>query len=122
MLATSTTAVDGEARDAAAATAAADALKQDPRTGGTSFQRSIMRRYEPVSDSAQQIVERRATDNAGPSASTRWSISGQSDPPATPQRPLGREGAAAPVQLEGVRRRPAAQPPVEPVSNSTEAR
>jgi len=121
VLATSTTAVAGEARDAVAAAAAAEALKQDPRAG-TSFQRSIMRRYEPVSDSAQQIVERRATDNSGPSASTRWSISGQPDPSAAPQRPLGREGAPPPVQLEGVRRRPAAEPPAAPIGNTTEAR
>ncbi len=121
-LATSNTALTGEGRDAAAAAAATEAQKEDPRAG-TSFQRSIMRRYEPVSTTAQQIVERRATDNAGPSASTRWSISGQPDPAAAPQRPLGREGAAQPVQLDGVRRRPAAPPPVEaPAVNSTEAR
>lgn len=122
-LANSTTAVTGEGRDAAAAAAAADALKEGDR-GGTSFQRSIMRRYEPVSTTAQEIVERRATSNVGPSASTRWSISGQPDPNAAPQRPFGREGTQQPVQLEGVRRRPAAETPAapEPSVNSTEAR
>lgn len=110
-------ALTGDARDAAAAAAATEAQKEEPRAG-TSFQRNILRRYEPVSTSAEAIIDRRA-ETQGPSVSSRWSLTGRPDPSATPQRPLGREGA--PVQLEGVRRRPAAEP-ASPPGNSAESR
>lgn len=112
--------VAGEARDAAAAAAAVEAQKEEPR-GGTSFQRNILRRYEPVATTATDIVARRA-ETQGPSASSRWSLTGRADPAATPQRPLGRDGAAPPVTLEGVRRRPAAEAPPAAPGNAGESR
>lgn len=76
------------------------------------FQRSIMRRSEPVSTSAQEIINRGTTDQDS-SLSTRWAISGGPDPEATPQRPLGREGSQPTVSLDAVRRRPAQGQPDE---------
>jgi spore germination cell wall hydrolase CwlJ-like protein len=94
-------AATAEARDALAAAAAVDAQKE--ARGGTAFQRSILRRYEPVN--TQQVLDTRAQAQ-GPSASSRWAITGRPTGAAETQRPLGRAGAEQPTVLEGVRRRP----------------
>lgn len=83
---------------------------------GTSFQQSLMRRYEPVSSASQEIVDRRRRDT-GPSATTRWTISGGSDPSGAHQRPLGRERLSQPVRLEGVARRPVVTEPPDDESD-----
>jgi spore germination cell wall hydrolase CwlJ-like protein len=99
-----------DAREAVAAAAAIDAQKESPEAG-TSFQRSIMRRYEVTTpDRARQLNSERAQVQ-GPAASTRWAISGERPAAAAAQRPLGKEDAPAqPVVLDGVRRRPAPAP------------
>ncbi len=101
-----------EAREAIAAQAGAEAQKEQQREG-TSFLRSVVRRYEPV-NTQQVLTERAATQPA--TSSNRWAITGDSGS-STSQRPLGREGAEQPVVLEGVRRRPA-----PPTTNTTDAR
>jgi hypothetical protein len=73
------------ARDVDAARAAVEA-----RLGSIdSFQRAVLRRYEPVShDTASAIIAARASEDPAMSASQRWSLTGQSA--GQPQRPLGR--------------------------------
>jgi spore germination cell wall hydrolase CwlJ-like protein len=90
-----------EAREAAAAAAAVEAQKAEP--GGTSFQRSIMRRYEVTTpDRARQLNAARA-QTQGPAPSTRWAITGERPSTAPDQRPLGKD---LPPVLSGVRMRP----------------
>jgi len=104
-----------EAREAAAAAAAVEAQKAEP-PGGTAFLRSIVRRYEPVSESAGRILQERAQTQPATS-SNRWAVTGQ--PGTAEQRPLGKaQPAEPPVVLDGVRRRPG----TAPVGNSTEAK
>jgi spore germination cell wall hydrolase CwlJ-like protein len=106
-----------DARDAAAAAAAAEAQSANAGHSVDSFQRAVLRRYEPTSsERASQIINDRAA--AQPASSTnRWALTGRPAPDAQHQRPLGRAGAIP--ELSGVRRRPktsseaapAAQPP-----------
>jgi len=124
-----------ESTDAAAAAAAVEAQRTGTPPSVESFQRAILRRYEPVN--TKEILSDRATTMTGrPPAqptpqpqvtSNRWSITGEG---STSQRPLGRSSEGQPVQLEGVRRRPttaAPAPAAEPAetpppANSSAAR
>jgi len=100
------------ARDALAAQAAAEA---GPSASVDSFQRAVLRRYEPLRrDTASALISERARADQSLSTSQRWALTGDSS--ATPQRQLGRNNAPAaapPVELQGVRFRtePAPAPP-----------
>ncbi len=84
-------AAEAGARDAAAAEAALDAA---PIGSVDSFQRAVLRRYEPLRrDTANAMISERARADRNLSNSQRWSLTG-ADAQATtpPQRPLGRWG------------------------------
>jgi spore germination cell wall hydrolase CwlJ-like protein len=85
-------AAEAGTRDAAAAEAALDAA---PIGSVDSFQRAVLRRYEPLRrDTANaMIAERARSDNL--TNSQRWALTGSDSQATTPrQRPLGRWGAA----------------------------
>ncbi len=75
-------------RDAIAAAAAAGA----PGISADSFQRAVLRRYEPLHrDTATDIVRERTRADTSLSNSQRWALTGDDEEAATPQqRPLGR--------------------------------
>lgn len=80
-------------RDALAAAAAQEAA----RTGGSvdSFQRSVLRRYEPMQrDTATEIAREQVRASPPMSNSQRWALTGDDQQASTPQqRPLGRWAA-----------------------------
>ena len=89
-------------RDAAAAQAAAEAA---PMSSVDSFQRAVLRRYEPLRrDTADAVIAERADDRAL-SRTQRWALTGSNGD--TPQQaPLGRrEAGEQPRELQGVRYR-----------------
>lgn len=100
-----------DARDAAAAEAAAAAA---PIMGSVdSFQRAVLRRYEPLRrDTADAVIAERTRADRSLSTSQRWALTGSSEG-AAGQAPLGRrvEGAEQPRELEGVRYRTRVAPP-----------
>lgn len=117
-------AAQAEGRDAAAA-AAAIGPDGVPVVGSVdSFQRAVLRRYEPLRrDTANEMIAQRAGASRMLSRSERWALTGDTTN-APAQRPLGRWGteqnpapaAAAPAQPA---RTPAAAPaprtpPAEP--------
>ena len=114
--------------DAAAAAAAVEAQRTAPQASVDSFQRAILRRYEPVntqqvlSERAEAVTER-STDRPA-STSSRWALTGQGSPSSETQRPLGRAGTEPPRPLEGIRRRPEAAPApaTTPAGNSSAPR
>ncbi|MFN3728067.1 MAG: cell wall hydrolase [Allosphingosinicella sp.] len=111
-----------DARDAAAAAAAAEAQSANGGHSVDSFQRAVLRRYEPTSrERASQVLQDRAA--AQPASSTnRWALTGRPSPDAQQQRPLGR--AAAIPELDGVRRRPTtseAAPAAQPSATTAPA-
>lgn len=83
-----------------------------------SFQRAVLRRYEPLQrESAAAVINE--TTNAQPamSASQRWALTGQG--PTSSQPPLGRRPAVAPPsELQGVRRRGDPAPAAAPAAAS----
>ncbi|HYI63898.1 MAG TPA: cell wall hydrolase [Allosphingosinicella sp.] len=107
-------------RDALAAQAAAEA-----EAGGSvsvdSFQRAVLRRYEPLRrDTAGALISERTRADASLSTSQRWALTGEAGS-GPPQRQLGRNNAPAapepPRELQGVRYRwdpGAAAPPAAP--------
>jgi spore germination cell wall hydrolase CwlJ-like protein len=100
-----------EAREAAAAAAAVEAQKAEP--GGTSFQRSIMRRYEVTTPEVARQRNAARANTLGPSAEIRWGVGGDGTGTAAAQRPLG------PGPLTGVRRKPGAAD-APPATNTVE--
>jgi len=76
-----------------------------------SFQRSVLRRYEPLQrESANAVISERTRADATLTTSQRWALTGANG--GSTQAPLGRRQEArpaAPVELEGVRRRPSAE-------------
>jgi spore germination cell wall hydrolase CwlJ-like protein len=96
--------------DAAAAAALAAAQAADPDRVVTasvdSFQRAVLRRYEPMSreTATAKAIERTAEPV---SASTRWALGGERASDAAPFGRKTEEKAAPPKCLEGVRRVPA---------------
>ena len=103
--------VAASARDAAAAQAAATAALG--ASSVDSFQRAVLRRYEPLQrDTANAMIADRARANPALSNSQRWSLTG-TDGGAAAQAPLGRrtEGAEPPRELQGVRYRWDPAPP-----------
>jgi len=79
---------DVTGRDAIAAAAAAGA----PGISADSFQRAVLRRYEPLHrDSATDLIRERARADTSLSNSQRWALTGDDQEAETPQqRPLGR--------------------------------
>jgi hypothetical protein len=98
-------------RDAAAAQAAAAAALGTSSVD--SFQRAVLRRYEPLQrDTAAAMITDRARANPALTNSQRWALTG-TDSGAAAQAPLGRrsEGAEQPRELQGVRYRWDPAPP-----------
>jgi len=102
------------ARDAAAAQAAAAAVAGTSSVD--SFQRAVLRRYEPLQrETASAMISDRTRADASLSNSQRWALTGADSGPAA-QAPLGRrrEGAEQPRELQGVRYRWDPAPPAAP--------
>ena len=98
-------------RDAAAAQAAAAAVASG---SVDSFQRAVLRRYEPLQqDSASAVIAERARTDPNMTNSNRWALTGTDSGPAA-QAPLGRGNQAdQPHQLQGVRYRWDPTPPAQ---------
>jgi len=97
-------------RDAAAAQAAAAAVASG---SVDSFQRAVLRRYEPLQqDTASAVIaERTRSTDPGMTNSNRWALTG-TDGGAAAQAPLGRHSATEqPRELQGVRYRWDPTPP-----------
>jgi spore germination cell wall hydrolase CwlJ-like protein len=113
--ATSPTPLDDRNQAAIAAAEAAMAghiPPGDPTASSSvdSFQRSVLRRYEPLRrESAAAVISETTGANTQLSASQRWALTGGSSSSASSQQPLGRRPAATtpppPGELQGVRRR-----------------
>jgi spore germination cell wall hydrolase CwlJ-like protein len=93
---------DRLAAEAAAAAEAGGSVSVD------SFQRAVLRRYEPLRrDTANAQISERVGADTTLTASQRWALTGANGGPA--QRPLGRNAEAAPPEppreLQGVRYR-----------------
>jgi hypothetical protein len=74
-----------------------------------SFQRAVLRRYEPLQrESAAAVISETTRSQPTLSASQRWALTG-GDGSVSSQQPLGRRPAASaptpPAELQGVRRR-----------------
>jgi spore germination cell wall hydrolase CwlJ-like protein len=111
------------ARDALAAQAAVEAATMGSASVD-SFQRAVLRRYEPFRrDTASAQIAARASADTSLSTSQRWALTG--DASATPQRQLGRNNAAAPAEppreLQGVRFRADPAPAPAPTSGGNAA-
>jgi spore germination cell wall hydrolase CwlJ-like protein len=117
-----------DARDAAAAAAAEEAMAKAggptaaaPTGSVDSFNRAVLRRYEPLRrETANQIISDRTKGDSTMTASQRWALTGSDNGPA--QAPLGRRNpisGAAPVAREPARTPPAETP--APPANSSEA-
>ncbi len=114
----------------AAAIAAAEAAMNGNGTDGAasasvdSFQRSVLRRYEPLQrESAAAVISESTRANPQLSTSQRWALTG--DGGASNQQPLGRRPAEArsppPGELQGVRYRTPAPTPSAPAAGGNEA-
>ncbi len=113
--------IAASARDAAAAQAAAAA--EAPLGSVDSFQRAVLRRYEPLRrDTANAMIAERARADRTLTTSQRWSLTGSDTGPAA-QAPLGRraEQPEQPRELQGVRYRWDPAPPANDGQNSTAA-
>ncbi|WP_243450840.1 cell wall hydrolase [Sphingosinicella sp. CPCC 101087] len=89
-------AADTGSRDAAAAAAADEAAA----IGSVdSFQRAVLRRYEPLRrDTANALITERARADRNLSATQRWALTGSDTRSSEPQqRPLGRWGTVDPA-------------------------
>jgi spore germination cell wall hydrolase CwlJ-like protein len=93
-----------------------------------SFQRAVLRRYEPLQrESAAAVISESANAQPAMSASQRWALTGQGSATAV-QQPLGRRPATAtalapPGELQGVRRRgdPAPQQSAAPANGNNDS-
>ena len=107
------------ARDALAAQAAVEAATMGSASVD-SFQRAVLRRYEPLRrDTASAMISERARADASLSTSQRWSLTGE--PSGSGQAPLGRrqqQAPAPPVELQGVRFRAEPAPTATPAPAS----
>jgi spore germination cell wall hydrolase CwlJ-like protein len=110
-----------DSRDAAAAAAAAEAA---PAGSVDSFQRAVLRRYEPLRrDTATAVIAERNRADRTMTATQRWALTGNNEEGA-PQASLGRGAAEPPRELEGVRYRWDPAPgaaPAAPRVTATEA-
>ncbi len=103
-----------EVRDAAAAEAAAEARQTEAVGSVDSFQRAVLRRYEPLRrETANAMIAERTREDSSMTNSQRWALTGTSSGPA--QTPLGRRNPTAqaaepePVPAPTVQAAPAAQ-------------
>jgi spore germination cell wall hydrolase CwlJ-like protein len=93
-----------DSRDAAAAQAAAEAA---PAGSVDSFQRAVLRRYEPLRrDTATAMIAERSRADRTMTPTQRWALTGTNENSAS-QAPLGRRAATPepPRELQGVRYR-----------------
>ena len=101
--------------DVQLAAAARDALAAEAALSGTagasasvdSFQRAVLRRYEPLQrETANAMIADQTRNDSTLTASQRWALTGSDTGPAA-QQSLGRhaEGAEQPRELQGVRYR-----------------
>ena len=106
-------------RDAVAAQAAA--MANDGGGSVDSFQRAVIRRYEPMQqDTASAVIAERArATDPNMTNSNRWALTG-ADNGAVPQAPLGRNQAEQPHELQGVRRRWDPTPPAQREGNENQ--
>ena len=115
-------AAEAGARDAAAAEAAEGAA---PIGSVDSFQRAVLRRYEPLRrDSANAMITERTRSDRTMTASQRWALTGTDDESeSVRQRPLGRWGTAPTERETAPAPAPAAPPAAEaaPSRESTPA-
>ncbi|HEV2866508.1 MAG TPA: cell wall hydrolase [Allosphingosinicella sp.] len=98
--------------------AAADAAEGAPPIGSVdSFQRAVLRRYEPLRrDTANAVIAERTRADRTMSNSQRWALTGRdSDAQAPQQRPLGRWGTV-PADTPA-----APAPPPPPAANPSSA-
>jgi spore germination cell wall hydrolase CwlJ-like protein len=103
-----------DATDAAAAEAAEAAAAAQSAQGGSvdSFNRAVLRRYEPLRrDTANAMIAERAKSDNTLTVSQRWALTGSDSGPA--QAPLGRRNptSGAAVAETPARTPPAATPP-----------
>ena len=108
-------------RDAVAAQAAAAALASG-NASVDSFQRAVLRRYEPMQqDSASAVIAEHArAADPNMTNSNRWALTGTDTGPAA-QAPLGRGSQAdQPHQLQGVRYRWDPTPPAQREGNENQ--
>lgn len=118
----------------AAAIAAAEAAMNGGRPADVaaahasvdSFQRSVLRRYEPLQrDSAAAVINESGRGQPQVSSSQRWALTGEGSASSSAQQQLGRRPGEArpqpPSELQGVRRRgdPAPQQPAPSGNNET---
>jgi spore germination cell wall hydrolase CwlJ-like protein len=107
-------------RDALAAQAALQAGGPAATGSVDSFQRAVLRRYEPLQTStASAMIADRTSADRSLTNSQRWALTG-ADTGASAQRPLGHAptGAAEPPhELQGVRYRWDPAPPAAPPSD-----
>lgn len=91
------TAAPAEALAEATDTAAAKAAEQAAASASVdSFQRAVLRRYEPLKrETATAIITERASGGEALTASQRWALTG--DSPATTEAPLGRRAESEAV-------------------------
>jgi spore germination cell wall hydrolase CwlJ-like protein len=110
------------ARDALAAQAAVEAATGHGSVD--SFQRAVLRRYEPLQrDTASAMITDRTRTDATLSNSQRWALTGSDSGPAA-QAPLGRQRESAaeqPRELQGVRYRWDPAPPPTPSGGGDQA-
>lgn len=118
-----TTTVDDRSQAAIEAAEAAIAGRMpagDPAAHASvdSFQRSVLRRYEPLRrESAAAVIDESARREPQMSSSQRWALTGQGG--TSTQQPLGRRPAEAPpAELQGVRRRGDPAPASAPGGNN----
>ena len=123
-----------EARDAAAALAAEQAMAAagapgtQPSGSVDSFQRAVLRRYEPLRrETANAMISERARTDQTMTASQRWALTGSDSGPA--QAPLGRRNptsgstVAEPQQRSAApAQQPAAQQPSSEATSGEAAR
>jgi spore germination cell wall hydrolase CwlJ-like protein len=82
--------------------AAAKAAEKAGPSSVDSFQRAVLRRYEPLKrETATAIITERASGGAAQTASQRWALTG--DNPATAEAPLGRKTESEPPAQAAVK-------------------
>ena len=103
-----------QSRDAAAAAAAEQAMAQagapgtQPTGSVDSFQRAVLRRYEPLRrDTATAVITERTRSDSSMAASSRWALTGNDSGPE--QAPLGRRNPTSGSAVAEPEQRPAAR-------------
>lgn len=104
-----------DAAAAEAAQAAAAAQAGQPTGSVDSFNRAVLRRYEPLRrDTANAMIAERARSDSTMTASQRWALTGSDSGPA--QAPLGRRNPTTGSAVADTQQR-AAPPPTPPAAD-----